>query len=136
MEKHLTPEVQQAYYERCLAAMDTLAKQIDAWKPDAIIVIGDDQNENIKDDNNPPICIYIGDEVDASLRSAESSQAGTGTTHYKVDAELARGLVEGLMDLDMDPAWSMRTRLETAWDTPSPGLCTSRRRAPITRSSR
>jgi hypothetical protein len=113
LEKHLTPETQQAYYERCLAAMETLAKQIDAWKPDAIIVIGDDQNENIKDDNNPPICIYIGDEVDASLRSAESAQAGTGTTHYKVDAELARGLVEGLMDLDMDPAWSRRPRLET-----------------------
>jgi len=110
---HLTPETQQAYYDRCLDAMGTLAEKIDAWKPDAIIVIGDDQHENIQDDNTPPICIFMGEEVDASIRAAESSQAGTATTHYQVDAELARGLVEGLMDQGMDPAWSLKPRLET-----------------------
>jgi 3-O-methylgallate 3,4-dioxygenase len=113
LAEHLTPETQQAYYDRCLAAMATLAAKIDAWKPDAIIVIGDDQHENIQDDNTPPICIYMGEEVDASIRAAESSQAGTAIAHYKVDAELARGLVEGLMDLGMDPAWSLKPRLET-----------------------
>lgn len=113
LAEHLTPERQREYYQRCLTAMDTLAKQIDAWDPDTIIVIGDDQHENIQDDNTPPICIFMGEEVDASIRSGESTQAGTKVSHYKVDSVLARGLVEGLMDLGMDPAWSVKPRLET-----------------------
>jgi hypothetical protein len=91
LEQHLTPKTQQAYYERCLTAMEMLAKRIDAWKPDAIVVIGDDQNENIKDDNKPPICIYIGPEMDASLGSVESTQARTGTTHPLLHRGVACG---------------------------------------------
>ena len=113
LAKHLDPATQKAYYERCLDAMSSLANKIDAWKPDAIVVIGDDQHENIFEDATPPIVIYMNSEVDASLRSAEGREADAGTTHYKVDAALARGLVEGLMDSGIDPAWSTKTRAET-----------------------
>jgi len=31
-------------------------------KPDALILIGDDQNENFKEDNLPQIAIYLGEQ--------------------------------------------------------------------------
>jgi hypothetical protein len=51
--------------------MGTLAGKIDAWKPNAIIVIGDDQHEKMQDDNTPPICIFMGEEVEASNGNSE-----------------------------------------------------------------
>ena len=51
--------------------MGTLAGKIDAWKPNAIIVIGDDQHENMQDGNTPPICIFMGEKVDASNGNSE-----------------------------------------------------------------
>ncbi len=107
----LTPEAMKANYDRCHDAMATLAKHVDALAPDAIIVIGDDQRENILDDNMPPVVIYMADEVNVSTASREGGTGGQ-VTPFKVDGALARGLVEGLMDHDFDPAWSTQTRRE------------------------
>jgi aromatic ring-opening dioxygenase catalytic subunit (LigB family) len=111
---HLQRETQQAYFERCHEAMRAIGRKIDEWGPDVILVVGDDQHENVFDDNMPPIVVFMGDEVGASLRSAETRQHGgtAETTRYKVDAALARGLVDGLMERGFDPAWSTATRAE------------------------
>ncbi len=46
-------------------AFDTLRAYIDEVKPDAILMIGDDQAQCFQANNMPPYAIYVGDEVDA-----------------------------------------------------------------------
>ncbi|HZA23481.1 MAG TPA: hypothetical protein VFA32_12920, partial [Dehalococcoidia bacterium] len=39
-------------------------KVLHKWDPDVLMIIGDDQAENFKQDNLPPFCIYTGPEVE------------------------------------------------------------------------
>jgi aromatic ring-opening dioxygenase catalytic subunit (LigB family) len=99
---------------RCRAALEELRQQLDAWAPDAVIVIGDDQHENILDDNMPPFVLYTGESVDATLRFNYLGQSPRDQMkRYAVHAELAQALLTGLMDNGFDPAWSKKTREET-----------------------
>jgi hypothetical protein len=47
-------------------AFAELRKRIDAMRPDAILLIGDDQAQAFQPGNLPPYAIYVGDEVDAT----------------------------------------------------------------------
>ncbi len=98
---------------RCRAALEKLRLQLDAWSPDAVIVLGDDQHENILDDNMPPFAIYTADDVDATLHFTYLGEKSLNQmTRYRVAGALARQLLRGLMDHGFDPAWSKKTRQE------------------------
>jgi hypothetical protein len=45
-------------------AFAVLRERLHAWEPDVLLIIGDDQAENFRQDNLPPLCIYTGAEVD------------------------------------------------------------------------
>jgi Catalytic LigB subunit of aromatic ring-opening dioxygenase len=45
-------------------AFAVLRERLHAWEPDVLLIIGDDQAENFRQDNLPPFCIYTGAEVD------------------------------------------------------------------------
>jgi hypothetical protein len=49
--------------ERGFAAMRKLRRAIDDFKPDALLIWGDDQYENFVEDIVPPFCVYILDEM-------------------------------------------------------------------------
>ena len=108
----LTEEVTAARFQRCQDAMESLRQQVETWKPDAIIVVGDDQSENVLEDNTPPLVIYMGEQVQATLRFRYLSDWVPPVAQYKVGAKLALHLVEGLMERGFDPAWSLKTRME------------------------
>jgi aromatic ring-opening dioxygenase catalytic subunit (LigB family) len=109
----LTDSAKLAKEARCRAALEKLKSQLYAWAPDAVILLGDDQHENILDDNMPPFTIYAADEVDATLHFTYLGEKSLDQrTRYRVPGALARGLLEGLMDEGFDPAWSMKTREE------------------------
>ena len=109
----LTDAAKLAKEARCRAALEQLRAQLYAWAPDAVIVIGDDQHENILDDNMPPFVIYAADQVDATLHFTYLGEKSIDqTTRYRVPADLARHLLHGLMDQGFDPAWSQKTREE------------------------
>jgi len=109
----LTDAAKLAKEARCRAALEKLRAQLYAWSPDAVIVIGDDQHENILDDNMPPFVIYAADEVDATLHFTYLGEKSLDQmTRYRVPGELARNLLLGLMDQGFDPAWSKKTREE------------------------
>ncbi len=113
LEKELTPEAKQAKWKRCNDAIETLRYQLDRFKPEALVVIGDDQNENLLDDNMPPFTVYIGEEVEATLHYryfGESPLAQKST--YRVHSRLAEWLMESFMDVGFDPAWSRRSRAD------------------------
>lgn len=100
-------------WQRCMAAIDGLRRALDELAPDVVLVVGDDQHENILDDNTPPFTIYIGDEVEASVSLKYLNQPKSeNRTRYEVDAALAMDIIDGLMTMGFDPAYSRRTRYE------------------------
>ncbi|MBT3792972.1 MAG: hypothetical protein HN658_06520 [Rhodospirillales bacterium] len=113
IEAELTPEVMQAYGKRCDAAIEVLRNKLAQWAPDTIVMVGDDQNENLRHDNMPPFTIFIGDEVNATLKYGYTGTKPTDQmTHYKVNGPLARESIDKLMDHGFDPSWSKQTRYE------------------------
>ncbi len=51
-------ELAHEHQERMIEDVRTLRRQIDAFGPDAIVVFGDDQYENFREDCIPPLCVY------------------------------------------------------------------------------
>src|SRR5947199_9528113 len=106
-------EVKWAKWNGCMEAIAKLRQKLEAFDPDVLIVVGDDQHENLIDDNMPPFSIYMGEEVEASSSLRYLNQPKSeNRTRYRVDAKLAEALTLGLMDEGFDPAYSKRTRYE------------------------
>ena len=107
IERELTPEVTRARHDACQAALGWLSQALAAARLDALIVIGDDQNEWFSAASQPALAIYWGDGVEnlpppvekmnAAIRSAYWGFYGDGTNRtFPVDAALARHLVDRL----------------------------------------
>ena len=112
--QELTEPARLAKEARCQHALATLRDQLYAWQPDAVIVVGDDQHENVQDDNQPPFLIYMAKETDATLHFLYlGDKAAEQMTRYSVASDISRGLIDGLMERDFDPAWSAMNREET-----------------------
>lgn len=108
-----TQEVRWAKWNNCMTAIGKLREQVEALRPDVIIVVGDDQHENLIDDNMPPFSIYMGQEAEASVSLRYLNQPKSDNrTQYRVDAKMAEALIHGLMDEGFDPAYSRKTRYD------------------------
>jgi len=60
-EKELTIE----HRDRMIEGFRAVRKAIDDFKPDGIIIFGDDQYENFKEDCVPPFCVHIRDTIES-----------------------------------------------------------------------
>ena len=109
----LTDEAKLEKQARCNKAIGALRAQLEAWAPNAVIVMGDDQHENILDDNQPPFLLYLAPETDATLHFNYLGMKSTDQmTHYPVASSLAAQLYDGLSDEGFDIAWSRKNREE------------------------
>lgn len=114
--KRLTPEVFQAQYEACQKAINTLESALTEADPDAVIIVGDDQEELFFDDNMPLFSIYWGDTMHLTPRAfgenaspaTKASMWGYGDVEMDVpvDAELGLHLIQSLVEADFDIAQS------------------------------
>ena len=114
--ERLTPEVFQAQYEACQKAIITLEEALMKADPDAVIIVGDDQEELFFDDNMPLFSIYWGDTMHLSPRpvaddapvATKASAWGYGDAEMDVpvDAELSLHLIQSLIEDDFDIAQS------------------------------
>src|SRR5690242_14914405 len=108
-----TGQIKWAKWNGCMDAIAKLRQKINAFDPDVLILVGDDQHENLVDDNMPPFTIYIGSEVEASVSLRYLNQPKSeNRTKYRVDSTLAKALVDGLMDEGFDPSYSKKTRYD------------------------
>jgi hypothetical protein len=108
-----TDEVKWAKWRACQSAIDRLRDKVAAYRPDILVVVGDDQHENLVDDNMPPFMIFMGQEAEASVSLRYlNQQRSENRTRYDIDAKLGESLVTGLMDHGFDPAYSKRTRYD------------------------
>jgi 3-O-methylgallate 3,4-dioxygenase len=113
IESEITLDAMRANQERCNAAISDLRDRLAAWQPDTVVIVGDDQHENILDDNMPPFTLFIGDEVDATIKYGYEGKKPTDQmTRYTVNRPLAEEALLGLMDRGFDPSWSRETRYE------------------------
>jgi Catalytic LigB subunit of aromatic ring-opening dioxygenase len=105
------------------AAIKRVAQTLANAKPDALIVIGDDQDESYKEDCRPVFAVYYGDTIRNSNEQHENYRQrfpewyvqnrqaffeDTAPRDYPVHSGLAVHLIETLMDNGFDVAASKR----------------------------
>jgi aromatic ring-opening dioxygenase catalytic subunit (LigB family) len=114
------PALFQAMAARAESALDRLADELRAARPDVVLVVGDDQGELFGADNLPAIAIYRGDELvmkpSEHLKGMPPWADETFWAGYRMDLPhrypgapgLALDLVHGLIRQGVDVASSDR----------------------------
>jgi hypothetical protein len=109
----ITLEQKQEQWNACMAAIGQLRTILADQGADTVVIVGDDQRENFVEDGMPAFAIYMGEEVEASTSLRYVGQSFDENRRcYRVDAPLARHLVEQLMDTGFDPAYCTKTRFQ------------------------
>ena len=120
IKDQLRLEVMQERVEKCTASIERISKELDNAKLDALIVIGDDQNEQYGDDNMPAILIYTGEKIENNplhldedapefwRRARSQYHEDNGVRAYPVASNLALHIVDHLMDRGFDISHSKR----------------------------
>ncbi len=102
-----TPGIIEDYIRRIRAAFAVLREQVQAYKPDALIMIGDDQGDMFDEVNNPIFSIYTGEEPIWGRDVHEpfsKPMAERKKVFFQNHAELARYLHKGLVKKGFDIA--------------------------------
>ena len=120
IKDQIKPDMLEQRAQACTDNIARLDKDMAAVKLDALIIIGDDQNEQYSDDNMPAILIYrgetiinnplsMGEDAPAFWRHARSQyHVPDKPKEYPVAHKLAVHLIEKLMDDEFDLAQSKR----------------------------
>ena len=117
----LTPEKFAERDQACLKAVDVLGEALRKAAVDAVVVFGDDQQEQFGDDNMPTFAIYNGKSIpvvqDSGLRPSpwkDAERRGWAATadEYTNDDELANHLIRVLNAEEFDIARCNRLRKE------------------------
>ncbi|HEV8719957.1 MAG TPA: hypothetical protein VGW77_04875 [Candidatus Binatia bacterium] len=98
-----TPEVIQRYIDRIHLGFAALKQQLEAFKPDVLLVVGDDQAEVFTEANMPTYCLFTCAEVHGSINIGligEPEEENHIT--LRCDSELARHLLAALNEMGFD----------------------------------
>jgi len=100
-----TREVLQGYLHRCNAAFDVLRQELEAYRPDALIIVGDDQGDLFNNSNMPTLAIFTGKEVWGSSKPVYMDDPPAASRiHIPVHSQLAEFMLKGLLKRGFDPA--------------------------------
>lgn len=105
---------------QCIAGFDRVRAALDAFAPDVLIIIGDDQYENFRDDVIPPFTVCAFDDID--LRPWSHAQASSlmkekknvwgedESLCYRLRGrpDIAKHLATGLIERDFDVAYAYK----------------------------
>jgi aromatic ring-opening dioxygenase LigB subunit len=95
-------EIRMRKHRNVRNGLDFLRDATQTSKPDTIILVGDDQNENFVENNLPQIAIYLGERVVTTDRG-KNGQRERGPS-YQCHTRLAHALFHGLVERDFDVA--------------------------------
>jgi aromatic ring-opening dioxygenase catalytic subunit (LigB family) len=99
-----TVEDRATRYQRVRDGLGFLRRKLKEKKPDCLILVGDDQNENYNEGNLPQFALYTGGEVLATEMAADGQRVRGA--RYRSHGELGQALLEGLVDREFDIAYS------------------------------
>jgi hypothetical protein len=102
--------------ERMVAGFRKLRAELDAFNPDLVLIWGDDQYENFKEDIIPPFCVLAYDQIecqpfankDGSAKRNVWQEPAETVFKYQGHRKAARTLVSGLIDQGIDMAYAYR----------------------------
>lgn len=98
-----TMDVRESRYKWIRDGLDFLKSKLQEIHPDAVILVGDDQDENFSEDNWPQLSLYIGEEFYSTLREGGKRERGP---RYQSHPPLAKNLLYGLVERDFDVCYS------------------------------
>lgn len=102
--KQETPEVIQGYIKRIQAAFDVLRYQIEKYRPDALIVVGDDQGDIFDASINPTFALFTGEDLWGLTGTTYSEPESRRRVTFPCHAPLARHLHKRLVRAGFDLA--------------------------------
>jgi 3-O-methylgallate 3,4-dioxygenase len=120
IKDQLKLEVMQERVEKCTASIERVARQLAEARLDALVIVGDDQNEQYGEDNMPAILIYTGETIENNplhmdedapefwRRARSQYHEDAGVRSYPVASSLALHIVNHLMDQGFDISHSKR----------------------------
>jgi len=91
-------------------AMRRLGERLQASGADTIVIVGLDHLENYLDHVVAPFIVYTGEQVEGEF--------GPYRPRFTVDRKLAEQILYGVLDRDVDVAWSQRTVLDHSFVVP------------------
>lgn len=97
-------EIRERRYQPVRDGLIFIRDRLRQKQPDALILIGDDQNENYREDNLPQVAIYVGDHLYPVDRHNEGNEGQR--VLYRCHLGLANSLLNGLVQRDFDVAYS------------------------------
>jgi hypothetical protein len=107
-----TPEVIQGYIDRIHVAFATLRQQLEAYQPEALIVIGDDQGDMFDNGLNPTFSLFTGESLwgldGTSYRPLEERHRIEFPCHAELARELHKGLIKQEFDVAVSSAFKPR----------------------------
>jgi hypothetical protein len=99
-----TPTVIQGYIDRIERGFEVLRTQLAAYRPDALIMIGDDQGDLFRPDAMPAFCVYRGEEIWGSTAISYLDEPIDGTiVRLRGHPPLANHILKSLMKRGFDP---------------------------------
>jgi Catalytic LigB subunit of aromatic ring-opening dioxygenase len=111
----ITPPERQKRYDRCQRALDELARKFSEVKPDAVVIIGNDQRELFTDENTPAFLVFAGRQIEnipeteeakakmpPGIAIAEIGHCPPGGAVYAGQTDLALHLVTSLINQEFD----------------------------------
>ena len=111
----ITPEERKKRYDACQRALDKLAAKFREVKPDAVVIVGNDQRELFRDDNTPAFLVFTGSKIQnipeteeakakfpPGIAIAEMGHCPPGGAEYAGSPDLGVHLVKSLMDQEFD----------------------------------
>jgi len=105
---------------RLVAGCERVRAALDAFRPDAVLIWGDDQYENFKEDVIPPFAVLAFEDLDlypwdhaqgSSMMKGRANVWGEDASkHYRLRGrpDIARHLVAGLLGEDIDVAYAYK----------------------------
>ena len=119
LEKELTPAKFTARYDACQQAIAGLSSAFAAANLDALIIMGNDQQEQFHDDNMPALAAYwgetiknlppaLGENAPASRKASAWGWAADREIDYPVQHRLSLHIIESLMEERFDVAHTRR----------------------------
>jgi aromatic ring-opening dioxygenase catalytic subunit (LigB family) len=113
--KEVTVEVRRERHAQCRRAMEVLGRKFQEVRPDAVVIVGNDQREFFGEDLTPSITVYRGKEIvnlqdphepAPGLAIAEGGNAPKEGATYPGSPDLADHILRSLADEDFDLAQS------------------------------
>jgi hypothetical protein len=117
----ITPREKQKRYDACQRALDAMALKFREVKPDAVVIVGNDQRELFGDDNTPAFLVFEGSKIEnipeteeakakmpPGIAIAESGHCPPGGAVYPGATGLAVHLVNALIEQEFDVSESAR----------------------------